>query len=275
MIPIPINQHIQGELFAWSADYLFKFYDHTQIELYTPHSVVYTDTHWAKYLFPLMPKDLNVKVVCHNSDAPFDDDLAKLIPEKVHVWTQNCAVEHPRVHPLPIGLENNRWFPEELKRAKLYHAARTPVYPTKTAYLACNPFTNPPSRIECFDYFSDKSWCTSIRSQNGPGYDEYLNSILEHQFIISPEGNGIDCHRTWEALYLHRVPIVQRRPSLYGLWQGLPVIEVDSWQQVYPKYLKKQSLKFADWCAGDTTGFNVSKLTIDYWLNAIKETKCS
>ncbi len=30
----------------------------------------------------------------------------------------------------------------------------------------------------------------------------------QYSFWLSPRGNGIDCHRTWEALYLDVIPIV-------------------------------------------------------------------
>jgi hypothetical protein len=43
--------------------------------------------------------------------------------------------------------------------------------------------------------------------------------------ILSLPGHGVDCHRTWEALYLGAVPIVQK----YGaamLFKGLPVVEL-------------------------------------------------
>ena len=36
-------------------------------------------------------------------------------------------------------------------------------------------------------------------------------------FVASPSGNGLDCHRTWEALLLRSIPIVKvqtnARPS--------------------------------------------------------------
>ncbi|CAF4378106.1 unnamed protein product, partial [Adineta steineri] len=30
----------------------------------------------------------------------------------------------------------------------------------------------------------------------------------QYPFWLSPRGNGLDCHRTWEALYLDTIPIV-------------------------------------------------------------------
>lgn len=36
--------------------------------------------------------------------------------------------------------------------------------------------------------------------------------MTQMQFCASPHGNGLDCHRTWEALCLGCVPIVKSSP---------------------------------------------------------------
>eukprot|EP00930_Biecheleria_cincta_P087520 TRINITY_DN76743_c0_g1_i1.p1 TRINITY_DN76743_c0_g1~~TRINITY_DN76743_c0_g1_i1.p1 ORF type:complete len:354 (-),score=71.51 TRINITY_DN76743_c0_g1_i1:121-1182(-) len=33
----------------------------------------------------------------------------------------------------------------------------------------------------------------------------------KHQFVMSPMGNGVDCHRTWEALAMGSIPVVSDR----------------------------------------------------------------
>ena len=37
----------------------------------------------------------------------------------------------------------------------------------------------------------------------------YLN-LKKSKFCICPEGNGPDCHRLWESLYLDVIPICKR-----------------------------------------------------------------
>ena len=58
-------------------------------------------------------------------------------------------------------------------------------------------------------------------------------------FVPSPAGNGIDCHRTWEALYLGAVPVVLR--SEYFGESNWPVLVVDSWSELLEK--KSNELK--------------------------------
>ena len=57
-------------------------------------------------------------------------------------------------------------------------------------------------------------------------YPAYLAEMAGHHFCLSPPGNGLDCHRTWECLYLGVVPVV-RRGDGDALLSGLPVIACD------------------------------------------------
>ena len=43
---------------------------------------------------------------------------------------------------------------------------------------------------------------------------DYLKKMSEYSFVASPEGNGVDCHRTWEAFYLNVIPISRRKARL-------------------------------------------------------------
>ena len=56
----------------------------------------------------------------------------------------------------------------------------------------------------------------------------YRELILNSKFVISPPGNGPDCHRTWEAIYLGAVPIVLQKYWPFG-HMNLPVLVVNDW----------------------------------------------
>jgi hypothetical protein len=49
-------------------------------------------------------------------------------------------------------------------------------------------------------------------------------------FVPSPAGNGLDCHRTWEALYLGCVPVVIKKEFCGD--ETWPVLVVDNWQDL-------------------------------------------
>ena len=44
--------------------------------------------------------------------------------------------------------------------------------------------------------------------------------------MLSPPGNGIDCHRTWEAFYNNTVPVIEKKYYLFS-HLNLPVFVVD------------------------------------------------
>jgi hypothetical protein len=49
-------------------------------------------------------------------------------------------------------------------------------------------------------------------------------------FVPSPAGNGLDCHRTWEALYLGAVPVVLK--SEFCGDSTWPVLVIDQWDEI-------------------------------------------
>jgi hypothetical protein len=53
----------------------------------------------------------------------------------------------------------------------------------------------------------------------------------EYPFVLSAAGNGLDCHRTWELLYLGNI-VITKTSSLDRLYDGLPVAVVRDWNEV-------------------------------------------
>jgi len=56
----------------------------------------------------------------------------------------------------------------------------------------------------------------------------------QYPFVLSARGNGLDCHRTWELLYLGCIVITRTSP-LDPLFEGLPVVIVKEWEEVRDK----------------------------------------
>jgi hypothetical protein len=53
----------------------------------------------------------------------------------------------------------------------------------------------------------------------------------DHAFVLSLRSNGLDCHRTWEALYLGAI-VITKASSLDPLFEGLPVVSIGSWEEL-------------------------------------------
>jgi hypothetical protein len=56
----------------------------------------------------------------------------------------------------------------------------------------------------------------------------------EYPFVLSAAGNGLDCHRTWELLYLGNI-VITKTSSLDSLFKDLPVVIVKDWNEVDDK----------------------------------------
>ena len=81
--------------------------------------------------------------------------------------------------------------------------------------------------------------------------------MISCKYILSPHGNGLDCHRTWESLIFKTIPIV-KTSTLDDLYKDLPVIIVNKWNDIdFEKLLTFKTEDFKDIC------------TIEYWRKKI------
>jgi hypothetical protein len=78
--------------------------------------------------------------------------------------------------------------------------------------------------------------------------------MINYKYVLSPHGNGLDCHRTWEALILGCIPIM-KTSALDPMFDGLPVLIVKNWSDVTQELL--------DTFVPQT---NLEKLHTSYWL---------
>ena len=90
---------------------------------------------------------------------------------------------------------------------------------------------------------------------------------IEYAFSISPHGNGLDCHRTWEDLLLGCIVIV-KTSSLDPLYEGLPVVIVQDWSELTEENFDYWIEKYRD--AFDNPAYR-EKLSYLYWWNRIQE----
>jgi hypothetical protein len=73
--------------------------------------------------------------------------------------------------------------------------------------------------------------------------DDYLHLLPRFQFVISPEGNGIDCHRHYEALMAGCIPIVERDDRLLEKYGNCPILFTDDYSEITSDYLSEKYLE--------------------------------
>lgn len=96
--------------------------------------------------------------------------------------------------------------------------------------------------------------------------EQYLIQLQQYKFVLSPAGNGPDAHRTWEALMMGCIPVVLRGP-FDELYSGLPVLMLDSWDELAPKTLEQAytRLRYGQHI------FRFEKLFTPYWFRIIDQ----
>ena len=62
-------------------------------------------------------------------------------------------------------------------------------------------------------------------------FEDYLKELKSSYFVVSPNGNGVDCHKTWEALYLNVIPILTSSINVLNQMDNYnyPFIIIDDW----------------------------------------------
>lgn len=249
----PVDE-VDGEKFKNTCD--FKFGEKIPKKSV---SLMYTasDNHKEVLGFILKHPDSQFKLLTHNSDVEIKECK---IPDNLVVWyAQNLGFKHPRVHALPIGLENNHWHPQKRNIMK-----NAPFLGNRKlrAFTQFNPSTHEErsdllNKLHLGTVFADYGL-----SRNGQNFERYVNHLREYAFCLCPRGNGIDTHRIWEALYLGCIPIVKKYIT-HECLEGLPVLFIEDWNEVTENRLKKEYKNM------QAKKYELNKLSFSYWKNKI------
>jgi hypothetical protein len=206
-----------------------------------------------------------------------EDFLAFIEDARIIVWfSQNSKMEHPKLHQLPIGQDYhtmsgpNSWGPvtRPIDQERFLNHIRTRAPPL--AARICQAHANFHfSMTTKFAYDRHdalnqipKEWV--YYEPERCGRLQTWKTQAEYAFVISPHGNGLDCHRTWEALALGCIPIV-KTSVLDPLFEGLPVKIVNQWSDVTHELLAETQKEYAE-----RTDWQMEKLTLEYWVNKIR-----
>lgn len=222
--------------------------------------VIYTHTMYVKQLFGIIEQlDNKFIVISHNGDVNIDFEP----PANVIKWfTQNVDIINHKIDSIPIGLENNRWFANIHKKEKMLDKLRSAKEHRNLVYINHNVATNPLERQLPYQVLEGKPWVTSIRGTNGHGFDQYLDNVYNHKFVVCPRGNGIDTHRLWETLYMRSIPIVRKDINNW-FYSDLPILFVTDWTDITEAMLNDvwNEYKIREW--------NMNKLRFTYWKDLI------
>jgi hypothetical protein len=240
------------------------------------NSIIFTTLDTIRELFQhLKFSSRSYILITHGSDYYVSRELFDQRPPCIKKWyAENTDYEHPDLIPIPIGLaphelpeKNNHhwdvsWFVDEKNIEILCNKQKN----KRVIYCTWNYINNPPKRTGILKTL-EKNGIEYLWDRYGEpegvgeykGWQDYLETSSQYMFHISPEGNGFDSHRTWDALYMNCMPIVIKH-TIFKSFSELPIIQLNNWSELtyelLDSYLDKE--------------YNYEKLYMKYWKNHIK-----
>jgi hypothetical protein len=170
---------------------------------------------------------------------------------------------HPKFVPVPLGISDPN-VPFGDQAAMLRAHARMPVVEEKPllAHASFHLTMSHAARREALAVIRDIEGVELQRTKVAP--ELLWIRHAGHAFVISPRGGGLDCHRTWEALLLHSIPIVKRSP-FDSLHEQFPVAIVDDWREISLAAMGEWRDRLKDRFTPDM----FARLTRHYWVERI------
>jgi hypothetical protein len=203
----------------------------------------------------------------------------------IHWFAQNNVKEHIKITKIPIGLDYHTLAYNNFKANHINEIQLNPKEQENIMLDIKNnarPFWE--REVMCYSNFHfslENKYCYDRKDAISqiPShliyYEEerttkkggFINQS-NYAFVVSPHGNGLDCHRTWEALVLGCIVIV-KTSELDKLYEDLPVLIVNNWYDINFDLLQNTIKGYMN------VNFNYDKLTLKYWIDKINYYKNS
>jgi hypothetical protein len=112
---------------------------------------------------------------------------------------------------------------------------------SKLVLCAINDYTD--SRRRGNDKVNRKSILKTLSENNIHNtlldYKSYYSTLPQYKFVISPEGNGVDCHRHYEAIMAGCIPIVEYSDYISEKYGDVPILYTKDYSEINESYLNK------------------------------------
>jgi len=155
-------------------------------------------------------------LIIHNGDTEPCGASMNIFLEaypRAHIYAQNNVISHPRIHSLPMGIQNRMW--------RQLSAAHMPPMEKKNLVTATNFGNTHPSRAVLMKTL-ERAPFPGLFIPPRCSQEEYLCYLAESMYSLCPPGNAHDTHRLWESLYCGARPIVLRTPFIQRLLETCP-----------------------------------------------------
>jgi len=207
---------------------------------------------------------------CRESDTysikcwSYTEATFPIIPNNVVEWFLcNCAINDYRCVPIPFGIAGNK---NDLTNANKIYNYKFDKPRDKLLYVNFQFYNT--DRFRIFQHFSKRFYQYLVTCKHQIPFDEYLEDLATHQFVLCPPGNGYDCYRTLEAIYMGAIPIISSDPPCFLPYNQelYPVYVIDNFYQIDPALITQTYKETVNHMGQDST-----KLKWPYWKNRIEE----
>jgi len=242
------------------------------IFIYTPHL-----PYFVYHYLPHISTEFVLVTGGEDTEVPKDiSNISSIILDNKFLlswYAQNCTIQTDKLKKIPIGINHMtlewHFFTNDIQRSiELQESDINNIIDTYKNNLRIN-------LCHATFHLSITNLCRldviNIIPKDLVYYEpEYINRIecwknmIKYKFVLSPPGNGLDCHRTYEAIALGCIPILISSP-LDDLLEGLPLIIVKDWSEVTSHLLNKDYSYLKN--------MNTDKIYLKYWINEINKYK--
>jgi len=262
--------YISGDTFRFHSDIIFEWNNQDiDYDAMQSGTIVFVKRDLLDNFFELHHDNIPYPYILltHNGDEDITQEYDSYLNDsKIIVWFgQNVNYAHPKLIPLPLGIANRYWQHGNTDLIGQIRQKALRGYYTKRhlIYVNFNIATCPDTRKQVFEHLVKEPYC--YQAHRKP-FHNYLEDLAESYFIASPRGNGIDCHRTWEAILMGSIPIIESS-HLDFIFKDLPVLIIDDWSCITKEYLEEQYKIIHN------TTYNLDKLFVQFWLDLIDSYK--
>ena len=205
-------------------------------------------------------------LITHNSDKSFTNEHFKHIARYVSkVYAINNLSNYALVKTIPIGLQDSSLA--IIQKCRLQGMARKNIL----LYMNFTLNTNRIKRTQCLKAFYEqhslaqsklKDW---VVRDHKVGREIFYAKIARSKYVLCPEGTGIDCHRTYEAIYFDAIPIMKSN-KMNNFFKDLPVVLVSDWGFITEDWLldnySEHLSRLSKWKSANPTW-----IYPQYWMN--------
>jgi hypothetical protein len=170
---------------------------------------------------------INKLIIMESDTTQKVENLQTLLPVANEIFSNNLIGNLEKIAPIPLGLERRAYRSAGVLSHYRKDFSLNPNKRKIDFLVAWNDDTNTKRKKYRELFIDSKRGLVIDRRMHPRSIHELMRNSL---FIPSPAGNGYDCHRTWEALYLGAIPVILK--SEFCGNSSWPVLLVDEWNDL-------------------------------------------